>query len=331
MSFKEIVGNEQVKQILKLSLSKDRLPNSLLFVGPAGVGKLKTALTVAKALNCQEMRGDSCDHCDSCQKIDRSQHPNVRIIAREKGREQIVKEQIDEINYLATLRPWNQGKVVFIIDEAERMNETVANSFLKTLEEPRFFAYFILITEDLQAILPTIRSRCQVLKFKPLSQEDVEKALVIQGLSAEQARLMATATDGNLEVALELSWDEFINVRNRAWLLFRQLLETVQAEDFLNLVAGRARKDIMEEFKEMLLFFSVFFRDLLVLIEGKSDFLFNPDLRSELESLSRQLPAERAARGVSLIEDFLGRLKKNPNLSIMSNELVIFFRRIKDV
>lgn len=330
MSFGDIWGNEQVKQILRLSLGKGRLPNSLLFFGPAGTGKLKTALTVAKALNCLEKTDDSCDRCDSCLKIDRGQHPNVRVIARDKNREQIVKEQIEEVNYLATLRPWGRGRLVFIIDEAERMNETVANSLLKTLEEPRSFAYFILVTEDLQLILPTIRSRCQVLRFNPLSQEEVERALVDRGFPAERARLLAQSSEGNLEAVLETDWDEFLAGRNQAWLVFKQLLEAGEVEDFLSLVAGRARKDALSGFRETLKFFSVFFRDLLVVQAGRKELLLNPDLGPELERVCRLVPAEKAGQAVRLVEDYLGRLKKNPNLAIMGNELTIFFREIRN-
>lgn len=330
MSFNDIVGNEQVKKILKLSLSKGRLPNSLLFVGPPGVGKLRTALTLAKALNCEQLTDDSCDRCSSCLRIERGQHPNVRVVMREKNREQIVKEQIDEINYLSKMRPWNQGKLVFIIDEAERMNETVANSFLKTLEEPRPFVYFILITEDLPVILPTIRSRCQVLKFKPISEEDIEKALLQRGFPADRASLIATTTDGNLEMALNLDWEEFQAVRDKAWMLFKKMIETGEAEDFLNLTAGRARKDFLEEYKEILSFFSVFFRDLLVIFQRKREHLFNSDLESELKKLAAEISPDKAIKGVRLIEDYLRSLKKNPNLSIMSNELVIFLREIKN-
>ncbi|MGQ9800090.1 MAG: DNA polymerase III subunit [Candidatus Saccharicenans sp.] len=330
MSFKDVPGNEQVKQILRLSLSKGRLPNSLLLAGPAGSGKLKTALTVAKALNCLEKIDDSCDRCDSCVRVERGQHPNVRVISREKNREQIVKEQIEEINYLAKLRPWNQGRLVFIVDEADRMNETVANSLLKTLEEPRAFAYFILVTEELQLILPTIRSRCQVLRFNPLGQVEVEKALLDRGLPAEKARLLAAASDGNLEAVLDMTWEEFIAGRNQAWLIFKQLLESAGAEDFLSLVTGRSRKDSLSDFREVLKFFSVFFRDLLVVHKGQEQYLLNPDLWPELDKLSGLVPAGKAASAVTLVEDYLSRLKKNPNLAIISNELVIFFREIRN-
>lgn len=330
MSFRDIRGNDQVKQILKLALSKGRLPSSLLFFGPAGTGKLKTALTVAKALNCLEKADDSCDRCDSCLRIERGQHPNVRVITREKNREQIVKEQIEEVNYLATLRPWSRGRLVFIIDEAERMNETVANSLLKTLEEPRAFACFILVTEDLQLILPTIRSRCQVLRFNPLSQEEVERALVDRGFQTERARFLAQSSEGDLESVLETNWEEFLSERNRAWQLFQQLLVGRESEDFLGLLAGKARKDALSGFRATLKFFSVFFRDLLVIKTGRPELLLNPDLGPELEKLSGLVPADKASLAICQVQDYLGRLKNNPNLAIMGNELAIFFREIRN-
>jgi hypothetical protein len=137
-------------------------------------------------------------------------------------------------------------------------------------------------------------------------------------------------TDGNLELALSLSWDEFIAGRDRAWLLFKKMVEVEEAEHLLNLTTGRAKKDILGEFKKTLSFFSVFFRDLILISQGETRYLLNSDLRSELVAFSPVVPVEKAVSGVKQIEDFLNSLKKNPNLSIMSYELAIFFREIKD-
>ncbi|MBC7363457.1 MAG: DNA polymerase III subunit delta' [Candidatus Aminicenantes bacterium] len=328
MSFSDIVGNEQIKKTLQLSLSKKRLPNSLLFAGPPGVGKFQMALTVAQALNCSEMADDACGRCDSCQRVSRNQHPNVKIVQREKNREQIVKEQVDEINYLSRMRPWQQGKLVFIINEAERMNETVANSLLKTLEEPSSYIYFILITEDLQMILPTIRSRCQVLRFQSISEEDITKALIARGVPEDRAALIAATCDGNLEKASEIQWEEFKAQRDRAWQLFLGGVEKSQAESLMSLVSGRSRKDFLDEYREILSFFSVFFRDILALHEKKDGLLLNPDLKVGLNNLAVRIGASKAVAGVKFMEDLLLSLKKNPNLAIINSELIIFLREI---
>jgi len=331
MSFKDIAGNEQAKRILQLSLSKGRLPNSLLFFGPSGTGKLKTALTLAKALNCERRQDDSCDLCESCLRAERGQHPNIRLVVREKNREQIVKDQVEEINYLSNLRPWNQGRMVFIIDEAEKMNETVANSLLKTLEEPHPFVYFILITEDLQLILPTMRSRCQVMRFNPLTQEELEKTLLARGLSPDQAKLMAITSRDDQEALQERKWEEFIQERNLAFTLFKKLLESEEPSDFLDWASMASRKDLLARYRGILQLFAVFFRDILAIKEGSREQLLNPDLAPEIEKMANLISVEGAVRGVGGLEDFLARLKKNPNLSIISNELVIFLREIKNV
>ncbi len=328
MGFSEITGNEQIKKILKLSLSKNRLPGALLFAGPPGVGKMDMAITLAQALNCSEKNDDACDRCDSCLRIKRNQHPNVRVVQREKNREQIVREQIEEINYLAKMRPWQKGNLVFIINEAERMNETVANSLLKTLEEPNPHTYFILITEDLQMILPTIRSRCQVLRFQPISEEDITKALIEGGVPEDRAALMAATCDGSLEKARELNWEEFKTQRDRAWYMFKDMVENRRPDTLMNLVSGRSRKDFLDEYRELLSFLAVFFRDILAVHQKKENLLLNPDLRNEFQNLVAKIPAERALAGVKFIEDLLQSLKKNPNLAIMSSELFIFLREV---
>ena len=131
MAFQDISGNLRVKKILQKALRKGRMPNSLLFSGPGGVGKGGTALVLAKALNCEKMEDDSCDVCPSCKAISGGKFPDVMNISTEGNAIKI--EQIRILKQTAYLRPMVGKRRVFIVSEAEKMTEEAANSFLKIL------------------------------------------------------------------------------------------------------------------------------------------------------------------------------------------------------
>jgi DNA polymerase III delta' subunit len=157
MAFKDVVGNERIKRILKLALERGRVPNSLLFCGPEGVGKKAMALTLAKTLNCLNLTTDSCDECPSCEAIDKGVHPDVMVIAAEK--QEIKIEQTRFLKQMAYLRPMTGKKRVFIVVDASEMSDPAANSLLKVLEEPPPYAHLILVTASPFLLFPTILSR----------------------------------------------------------------------------------------------------------------------------------------------------------------------------
>ncbi len=164
----ELIGNTRVKTTLASYLRNERVPSSLIFNGPDPYHQLLFALNFAKALACQNHKmTDACDHCRSCLAIDRGLFPDVQVL--EPDGQFYRKTQLDELIASSVQRPFQGEKRVFILKDAQRLNESSANSFLKTLEEPPPSNVFILLTANLNLILPTIQSRCQILKFMPLS------------------------------------------------------------------------------------------------------------------------------------------------------------------
>jgi DNA polymerase-3 subunit delta' len=176
MAFQNILGNSRVKTILSKGLKRTRIPHSLLFVGPEGVGKMETALVVAKALNCLQKFDDSCEECPSCVAINKGNFPDVMEILPEKS--VVTIDQMRDLKSTAYLKPMVGKKRIFIIPDAEKVREDASNSILKILEEPPSFTHIILLTDNPYLILPTIKSRCQVLTFAPVLKEDIEKALL---------------------------------------------------------------------------------------------------------------------------------------------------------
>ncbi|MEK7868018.1 MAG: DNA polymerase III subunit delta', partial [Candidatus Omnitrophota bacterium] len=178
MSLKDIVGQDRAIRLLRSMIEKDEIDGSYLFFGPMGVGKRTLSIEFAKAINCEKKGLDACEECISCGKIKSLNHPDLFIIQKEKESSFIKIDRIRDIIYQASLKPYEARKKIFIITEAEDMNEESQNALLKILEEPRENQVFILATSAVSGILPTVVSRCKAVKFNLLSQSQIQELLI---------------------------------------------------------------------------------------------------------------------------------------------------------
>jgi len=234
MSFGDIRDQETALRLLRNFIARDRVPNGLLFWGPGGVGKRLAAMEFAKALNCKEAKGDACGRCITCRKIDHGNHPDIRVLAPKDKSRMIKREEIDEVNEFAALRPFESQWRIFILRDAERMNASAQNHFLKTLEEPPGRSLFVLLSEHPRMLLPTIRSRCQAVRFRALRRETVSELLRRErDLPIELADSIAEIAEGQMSRALDLVDSE---KRQVALSLVERLAEggdpVVMAEEF---------------------------------------------------------------------------------------------------
>jgi len=203
MSFSSIIGHDRPVSILKRAIQNNAVAHAYLFSGEQGIGKRLTALAFAAALNCQAYGPEgACGACPSCRMSAAGAHPDVRIVMPESHDEQLLAtlnskeaakasdeikiDQIRRAQESISLRPSEGRKKVLIVDSAEAMNDAAQNAFLKTLEEPPGDSLIILISAMPQSLLPTIRSRCQELKFQPLprpvlAEELKEKRGLVEG------------------------------------------------------------------------------------------------------------------------------------------------------
>jgi DNA polymerase-3 subunit delta' len=190
MSFADVVGHERCIEVLRRAIASERIPQAYLFCGPSNVGKTLSALTFAKAVNCESLPDqgklrDACDKCPSCTKADAGVHPDITVVgpvARLGGEDaeggeihvegtMIRTEQVGNLIARAHLTPVEGRRKVFILQHAEAMNEPSANRLLKTLEEPPGATTFVLTTQSPSQLLPTIQSRCQWLRFGPVPEQ----------------------------------------------------------------------------------------------------------------------------------------------------------------
>ena len=209
MGFETIRDQYVAVRMLRTALGRRRLAHAYLFEGPDSVGKRLTALTFAKAVNCEELSDDSCDRCVSCLKTDGGNHPDVTTIEPVKAGRVIKVEILTELIERAALKPYEGKYRVAVIVDAERMNASAANKFLKTLEEPPGNSIFVLVSHNPDQLPATITSRCQRVKFHPLTPQTIEALLVGErGLAPDRARVISVLAQGQMGKAFELADSE---------------------------------------------------------------------------------------------------------------------------
>jgi DNA polymerase-3 subunit delta' len=204
MSFKDVLGHSRPIELLQRAIKNDKVGHSYLFLGDEGIGKKLVALQFAKAINCLEggsEKGDACDRCISCKKIDQHLHPDVLLLEPEG---QILKvDQVREMHRDLAYRPYEGKRRICILTAADRMAPNMSNTLLKTLEEPPLHTVIVLLANGSRFMLPTILSRCHPIRFNPLPVPMVSKWLMeCKGLSEEEAHLLASLSEGSLGRAL---------------------------------------------------------------------------------------------------------------------------------
>jgi len=206
MSLARIRGHAQALAVIRRALEAGRLPHALLLSGPEGVGKRQVALEVAKALNCRAAgaAAEACDACASCRLADRGAHPDILAVAPEGRWLKIA--QIRDVERHATLSPYAGRRKAAILDAAEAMTQEAANAFLKTLEDPPGGAVLFLISAAPTDLLPTIRSRCQEVRFGPVPEAELTDLLEAGGLDPAEAQ--RTAELGAAGVGQARRWAE---------------------------------------------------------------------------------------------------------------------------
>ena len=201
-----IIGHHQILKQLYHAIASNRVAGAYLFVGVANVGKETVALNFAKSINCRTSDEGACGTCLSCRKADDGNHPDLQII-RPSGA-WIKIDQIRELQKRIIYRPLEGVRKVYILTEAERMNLEAANCLLKTLEEPPADSILILLTTNLDALLPTIRSRCQIIPFHSLVISELAGHLVERfDIDESQALRVATTAGGAVGKSLTLLQD----------------------------------------------------------------------------------------------------------------------------
>lgn len=337
----ELIGNQRVKDILGKMLASGRIPGALLFTGEDGVGKKLFALEIAKALNCRSLRGvEGCGTCSICKRIAKfnfpqsdesddwkkiiwSNHCDVGMIVAPKRVLQV--EQMREIEREANFRPYEGRARVFLIDEAEKLNESSSNALLKVLEEPPASSHLILLTSRPAMLLPTIRSRCQVIRFSPLSVAEIEEHLVQCGLATSaDARLQARFANGSLGRALAEDLESYRAHREVMLQLLTSLTRTGDQTQMLRVAENMNEARFKDDYECRLELLETLIRDALILAVGAGNSrIVNEDLLTELQQIAANIDAQRAAIWITEIEELREQLIVNINRKVATDSLFL--------
>jgi len=273
MAFRDIIGQDRAIEILTGSIRNARISHAYLFSGDNGIGKRLTAINFAKALNCQDSSGpntDSCGKCPACIKIKKGIHPDVLEISPEDGiiRVNEVRRLEELLSYKAFEGKWK----VVIVDGAECLNQSAANAFLKTLEEPPGQSVIILVSSMSELIPQTILSRCQRINFSPLPIKKLQDLL--QQMGQGHASVLSRLSQGRLGLALN---GDLFRHRERSFNEFKTLINGPKEEIWDD-------RDAMEEWFDWAM---LWIRDVAVYrAAGKATLLINYDMEAEIREIA---------------------------------------------
>lgn len=317
MKFESFIGNRKIIERLRTKLREGRFPHGLIFSGPEGVGKHTCAQMVAKSLNClNAVPGEFCDKCTSCRKIGAGTHPDVMTISVEHEATQIKIAQVRNLLSTLDLHPLEGRNKVFVIDPADLLNAEAANALLKGLEEPPENSFLILITVNVHELLLTVRSRCQVYNFTPLTLDEVRQNGVTDELTVRWSR-------GSIGRARSV---DIARLKSEREVLL-DFLETVitakedQFQDLLGVSAdlGRAKQDFESRMEIM----AVVIGDILYIKEGVPHKLVNVDAQDRLTNLAARASVEGLLKMAEFLRFIESSLKSHVNRQMLTDVLAI--------
>lgn len=307
MPFGDVIGQEKATRMLQGILSTGKLATAYLFSGEKGVGKFKTAVAFASAINCESPVGtDGCGSCGSCRKIASSQHPDVKIISPDGGL--INVDEIRAVEEFLSFTPYEGKKKVVIVDDADLMNMYSANAFLKTLEEPPNDSIIILVSSRQDMLAETILSRCLKIRFGTLSESrlnDAARNLGLTGLSDVRIRLAMGRVGQLIDEETIPRRDDTLNI-------------------FEDMISG---KDVpvpkeRETIDELIDQFILFIRDMIVYMSsGDHGALFNIDLSKRITNLCKDIDVKAIINVYGLLTDLRKRTGYNLNKAVTFNYL----------
>ena len=335
MPFDEIVGHRAVVARIASAVARDSLPPSVLFTGPAGIGKRLLATAVAQALNCAAPRRrasrpaiDGCGACSACRRIANGTYSDVLFLeAGEGGSITIdqVRVAIEQVGY----RPFEGRRRVIVVDDADLLVPAAQNALLKTLEEPPPCSQLVLVTARPDMLLDTVRSRCPRLRLGLLGVEEVEEILGRRGIGHRAARAAAAAAGGSAGRALRTTSRDQEGIRDAAVRLLRSVSTARDARGRLagakDFAAGKGSKRApaadRHEVRERLRAVASLLRDMAAVSAGAGVQLANADIDGAVRELAAAWGGARGPRAFAAVAEAVDALDRNVSPKVVADRV----------
>ena len=323
-----LIGHEWAVKLLLEHVKNDVVRHAYLFTGPKGIGRRTLALRFSQALNCPTPTspGEPCLACHSCNQIQRMEQVDLHIVKKPEDRTEIIVDQMRELQYLLMLSPHESRYKIALILNFEQSSDEAQNAFLKTLEEAPPRAVLLLHAESPESLLPTIASRCEIIRLRPMGiQELVSQLISFRNLTREKSNELAHISAGKPGLALsyldhpEINEKRIENIADFFELAHSNLqtrfnyakVKTDSSKRRTREEREQMRAEISQQFQTWLLLW----RDVLQLASGSRGELINLDFKDELHRLSRSTKLDAITRHILDLQKSLFRLN-NTNLQL---------------
>lgn len=329
-----LLGHEWAVDMLHQHAARGDVRHAYLFCGPPGLGRRTLAIRLAQALNCTKppAPGVPCGLCRDCKQIEAMQHPDMVVIesldgdglSKEGGTLKV--DQVREMQRTLTLKPYQAKYRIALFLRFQEANDNAANALLKTLEEAPAHAILLLTAETPEQLLPTIVSRCEILRLRALPISAIEADLIERGVETERARLLAHISGGRPGYARKLVDDStLLEKREERLNDLQTLLPAPRVEKFS--YADKLSKD-KDAMRQAILIWLSYWRDVMLRVAGAETPLTNVDRNMEIEFLAGRLDLSTARRVVNDLENTLEKMDRNVNSRLLAEVLLLDWPRV---
>ena len=323
-NFKDIIGQESIKKHLQTAIKTGNLSHAYIINGEYGSGRQTIASALAKTIQCQSKTDDTdaCGVCTSCKQAESHNHPDIKYITHDKTSIS-VNDIREQLNNDISIKPYSSEYKIYIIPDANKMTEQAQNALLKTIEEPPVYAIIILLTENCDSLLPTIRSRCVTLTMNPVQKDKICTYLENKfQLEPEQAQIAANYCQGNIGKAIRFaSSSDFIEMKNQVLKLLKNLDSMDIASIIDTIKEFSTHKNDINDYLDLML---LWYRDVLMFkVTKDANLLLYSDEYSAISEQATKRDYENIENIIAAIDKAKVRLKANVNFDVTIELMIL--------